>query len=109
MKASVGVEYPSERKNRKHLRGEESVCKRHTELTAAHPIIVILCVGSRLVRQLVVRLFALVVRLYYLNAVYVFNHRAAHFGSSFDRALVILRVVSHDRHHKHKGYGEHRK
>lgn len=105
----MSVKQPAKWQNGQHLSREKGISHRHTELTAAHPIVIILRVRANLVCQLGIRGFALVKGFYNLNAVYVLNHSAAHFGSCFNRALVVLCVVAHNRHHKNKRNGEYRK
>lgn len=91
---AVRVEQPAEGKYCEHLRREEGVSHGHSELTAAHPIIVILRVCANLVRELGVGGFALIERFDDLDAVYVLDHGGAHFGRRPDCTFVVLGVAA---------------
>ena len=51
------VKQPAEGENGEHLRREEGICHRHAQLTAAHPVIIILGIGTHFIRQTGVGLF----------------------------------------------------
>ena len=67
------VEQPTKGQYGQHLCREEGVGHGHTQLAAAHPVIIVLCIGPDLVCQAGVRVFSLIERLDDFNAVDVFN------------------------------------
>ena len=105
---AVQIEQPAHGQHRQHLRREKGVGHGHTQLTAPHPVVIILCIGPHLVDQTAVGLFALIERLDDLDAVDVLDHRAAHGVRGLDRAVIVLRVIAHDNHHEHERHGKYR-
>ena len=101
------VKQPAEGENGEHLRRKEGICHRHAQLTAAHPVIIILGIGTHFIRQTGVGLFPLVKCLDNLDTVDVLDHSAAHFRGGLDRTCIVLCIVAHDHHHKEKCDGEH--
>ena len=65
------IEYPAERQHSQHLRGEKGVGHRHAELTAAHPVIIILGVCTHFVYKTGIGFLPLIERLDDLNSVYI--------------------------------------
>ena len=104
----VRVEQPAEREHRQHLGREEGIGHRHAELAAAHPVVIVLCIGLHLLGQPGVGSPPLVERLDDLDAVDVLDHRAAHLVRRVDCALKVLGIAAHDRHHEHERDREYR-
>ena len=103
------IEQEAERKNSQHLCREKGIGKRHSELAALHPVVVVRSVGAYLVDKARIGLFALIIRFDDLDIVYVFDYSAAHLACRLDSALIILGIAAHDHHHKNKGDWKHGK
>ena len=98
--APSGIEEPAHRQNGDHGGGRDGTGQRDRHLAALHPVVEVGGVGLYAVGEAGIGLLALVKRLDDLNAADVLHNGAVHGLGGFDRALVLLAVAGHDRHHE---------
>ena len=95
-----GIEEPAHRQNGDHGGGRDGTGQRDRHLAALHPVVEVGGVGLYAVGEAGIGLLALVERLDDLNAADVLHNGAVHGLGGLDRALILLAVASHHRHHE---------